>query len=82
MNEMETPCYVISDTGFKTNVSYQDDWCYGASKFIGTIRHDEDARELIKQDIRENKERNGIPVYHVSDHGNIFRVRAIRLRKI
>lgn len=79
---METPCYVISSNGFRDSVSYQDDWCYGRSEYIG---HDDDsrtARDIIKLDIREHfAERNGIPVYFVSDHGNIHRSRAIRLRK-
>ena len=78
-----TPCYVISSNGFRDSVSYQDDWCYGKSRHVGTTGGDENPRDLIKADIRQRpSERNGIPVYHVSDHGNVMRVRAIRLRKV
>ena len=36
--------------------------------------------ELIKAHIRARPERNGIPLYYLSDHGNLHRGRAIRLR--
>lgn len=80
--ELETPCYIISTDGFRDTVSYKDDWCYGPSRHIATISNG-DARDRIKADIRECPgERNGLPIYFVSDHGNVSRRRAIRLRKL
>ena len=74
--EPETPCYIIGPKG----VSYQDDWCYGSSAYLGDAQGDDEAREIIKAHIRERPERNGIPLYYLSDHGNLHRGRAIRLR--
>jgi hypothetical protein len=80
-DDMTTPCYVISSNGFKDRVSYQDDWCYGRSEYIGAEDDRRTARDVIKLDIRAHwNERNGIPIYFVSDHGNVHRSRAIRLR--
>lgn len=82
MAEMETPCYVITSNGYRDSVSYQDDWCYGASSYIGKESETETARDLIKADIRAHwAERNGLPLYWVSDHGNVNRVRRVRLRR-
>ena len=85
---METPCYVISSNGFRDSVSYKDDWCYGRSEHLGYAtdfawnHRQETARDLIKADIRQHlDERNGLPIYTISDHGNTERVRAIRLRR-
>lgn len=79
-DEMETPCYVIESNGFRDSVSYKDDWCYGRSEFLGTTATG--ARELIKEDIRRHfSKRNRIPIYYVSDHGNVSRARRITLRK-
>jgi hypothetical protein len=81
-DEMETPCYVISSNGFRDSVSYEDGWCYGPSEYIGCDDDTRAARDVIKADIRANwNERNSIPVYFVSDHGNVSRVRRITLRK-
>jgi len=82
MEDMITPCYVVSSNGFKDSLSYQDGWCYGASQYLGTSSDDDEIRRLIKADIRAHyDERNGIPMYFVSDHGNISRRRAVRLRR-
>ena len=79
---MDTPCYVIASNGFREQVSYQDDWCYGRSEHLGSAVEWEDVREMIKAEIRRHwPERNGIPIYLVSDHGNVSRGRAIRLRR-
>jgi hypothetical protein len=81
-DDIETPAYVITSNGFRDSVSYEDGWCYGKSRFIGSATGD-NARDLIKADIRAcPNERNGLPVYSVSDHGNVQRIRAIRLRKV
>jgi hypothetical protein len=80
--ERETPCYVISSNGFRESVMYVDDWCYSKSGYIGTSADDDKLREMIKADIRAHwPERNGIPLYFVSDHGNESRLRSIRLRR-
>lgn len=80
---METPCYVIASDGYRESVSYQDDWCYGRSQFLGTVTELENARELIKDHIRQRPtERNGLPLYTVSDHGNENRARRITLRRL
>jgi hypothetical protein len=78
MSELvEGPAYVISDKG----VSYEDGWCYGPSRFLGRYGDDDDARALIHSDIRKAwSERNGLPLYYLSDHGNLHKSRAIRLR--
>lgn len=80
---LETPCYVISSNGFKDSISYEDDWCYGKSRYVGATGEGRDAaREIIKRDIRERfEERNGLPLYYVSDHGNIMRIRRVSLRR-
>ena len=81
MTDRQTPCYVISSNGFVDTVSYVDDWCYGSSAYIGRETKGRSARELIKADIRRHwDERNGIPLYFVSDHGNESRARSIRLQ--
>ena len=84
MEDFERPCYVIGDKG----VSYEDGWCYGPSRYLGRARdfalnhRTETEREIIKADIRKAmSERNGLPLYRVSDHGNVERVRAITLRR-
>jgi hypothetical protein len=80
--QMIIPAYVISDTGYSCVVSYQDDWCYGKSRPLGRASSHEHARKLIKVDIRQGyDERNGLPVYHISDHGNLQRIRCVRLRR-
>jgi hypothetical protein len=82
MPELDTPCYVIRSDGFRDHVSYEDGWCYGRSRFLGTAAGDENPRDLIKADIRESfDDRNGLPVYFMSDHGNVSRARCVRLRK-
>ena len=79
---MDTPCYVISSNEFKDSMSYEDGWCYGPSEYLGTAVDWSDVRDIIKADIRKHfAERNGLPIYTVSDHGNEGRTRAIRLRK-
>ena len=81
---MTTPCYVISSNGFRDSVSYVDNWCYGKSEYLGSPREVDygTTRSLIKDDIRRHfDERNGIPIYTISDHGNEGRTRAIRLRR-
>jgi len=79
-DEMVTPCYVIGDK----HVTYQDDWCYGRSMMLGSKPLDDvEARQWIKAHIREcPEERNGLPLYYVSDHGNVHKARAIRLRRV
>ena len=78
MEDFERPCYVIGDKG----VSYEDGWCYGKSRWLGRASDDAQTREIIKADIRKAmSERNGLPLYRVSDHGNVVRVRAITLRR-
>ena len=80
MSHRQTPCYVIRTNGFKDFVSYEDDWCYAGSTYLGA--GEDDPRDIIKADIRDHwNERNGLPIYFISDHGNEFRVRAIRLTK-
>jgi hypothetical protein len=80
-DEIEKPCYVISSNGFRESVSYLDDWCYGKSEFLGETPSTEHARELIKDHIRARiGERNNLPLYFVSDHGNVSRRRCIHLR--
>jgi hypothetical protein len=82
MSDRITPCYVISSNGFTDKVSYQDDWGNGRSEYIGTEGGRTTAHDLIKTDIRQHwTERNGIPVYFISDHGNEERIRAVRLRR-
>lgn len=78
--EMQTPCYVISDRG----ISYEDDWCYGKSEYIGRTADDwQGDLAILKADIRTHwNERNGIPLYKLSDHGNLHRSRSIRLRRM
>ena len=79
---MTTPCYVISSNGFKDSLSYEDDWAYGKSEWLGHTTEWDETRNLIKDDIRAHfDERNGIPIYSISDHGNESRVRSIRLRR-
>jgi hypothetical protein len=79
--EFQTPCYVVESDGFRDSVAYVDGWCYGKSERIGTAVEWAEVRAMLHRDIRAHwTERNGIPVYTVSDHGNINRVRAIRLR--
>lgn len=79
---MITPCYVISSNGFSDSVSYQDDWCYAQSAYLGHSASDVRPEDIIKADIRRHwDERNGIPIYFISDHGNERRTRAIRLRR-
>lgn len=74
-----TPCYVIGPKG----VSYEDGWCYGASRYLGNAVEDGDARALIHADVRKAPgERNGLPLYYLSDHGNLHRSRAVRLRRV
>lgn len=81
MDELQKPCYVISSNGFKDFVTYEDDWCFGPSRFLGQFVEYDDARNCIKADIRAQiGERNGLPLYTVSDHGNINRIRTIKLR--
>jgi len=76
------PCYVITCNGFRLAVAYKDDWCYGPSRHLGTADDDEAARQIIKADIRQHwTERNGLPVWTISDHGNACRIRTIRLRR-
>lgn len=76
MDDLITPCYVIYSNGMRDTIEYRDDWCYAKTAQIGTTRAD------IKRDIRKHwDERNGIPIYNVSDHGNVTRGRAIRLRR-
>lgn len=74
---MEGPCYVISSNGMRESAGYVDGWCYGPSEHLG---YGDDPRDIIKADIRKHWERNGIPCYFVSDHGNESRIRSIRLR--
>lgn len=81
-SDYEIPCYVIASDGFRESVSYQDDWCYGKSEHIGTVSGEENPRDLIKADIRRHfQERNRLPLYYVSDHGNMSRVRRVTLRR-
>lgn len=78
--QIEGPAYVYDDG--TSRLSYVDDWCYSATRYIGRYVEWESAREAIKADIRQAPaERNGLPIYTVSDHGNVGRTRAIRLRK-
>ena len=80
-DELQTPCYYIRSDGFRYHVSYEDGRCYGRSQFLGTYGL-RDPRDVIKADIRAHwDERNGIPLYVESDHGNVQRSRAIRLRR-
>jgi hypothetical protein len=75
--DMETPCYVIGDKG----VSYEDGWCWGRTEVLGPAGSDAESRALIYAHIRQApEERNGIRLYYLSDHGNLHRARAIRLR--
>jgi len=76
---IEGPAYVIGDAG----VSYVDDWCYGASRFLGSAVEYADARRIIAEDIRRRGgDTNGARVYWVSDHGNVGRCRPVVLRRI
>lgn len=80
--EIDRPCYVISDTDTRrgTQVSYEDGWCYGKSEYLGEARADDDPRAIINQHARQKvDERNGLPVYYVSDHGNVDRRMCVRL---
>lgn len=80
-DDLETPCYVISSNGFRESVSYEDGWCYGPSRYIGHDTDSRTARDVIKLDIREQiNERNGLPLYYISDHGNVSRLRRVTLR--
>jgi hypothetical protein len=81
VSDIQGPAYVISSNGYKNTVSYIDDWCYGKTAHLGTVSVD-DPRQIIKRHIRERfDERNGLPLYFVSDHGNISRQRRVTLRK-
>lgn len=86
LGEIDGPAYIISDTnGWRITATYYDGWCYGPSACLYDERggSHEAAREKIKRHIRQNpSERNSLPLYHVSDHGNVERRRAIRLRKV
>jgi hypothetical protein len=77
----DTPCYVARSDGWRTHVSYQDDWCYGPSQHVATLSVD-DWRATVRADVRRHPERNRIPLYWVSDHGNVNRVRRITLRNL
>ena len=78
MSERITPCYVIGSQG----VGYEDEWAYGPSEWLGHASDWSDVKAHIKADIRRHwTERNGIPIYTISDHGNEERVRSIRLRR-
>jgi predicted molibdopterin-dependent oxidoreductase YjgC len=80
MNDEIDQGYVLSCNGMRTTLSYQGG-CWERSEFLGIVADDDEARAAIKAHIRRNFEmRNGCPVYVVSDHGNIHRRRAIRLR--
>lgn len=74
----ERPCYVIGPKG----ASYEDGWCYGKSRYLGDAHDDDKARALIHADIRANPEQNGLPLFYLSDHGNVHRSRAITLRSL
>lgn len=39
-------------------------------------------RRAIVADIRRHRDRNGIPLYTVSDHGNVRKVRRVTLRSL
>ena len=79
-DDLETPCYLIASDGFRDHVSYVDGWCYGETRYIGSTAGN--PREIVKADIRERfDERNRLPLYIQSDHGNVERVRRITLRK-
>ncbi len=60
--------------------SYEDGWCYGPSRYLGDAVDDAKARALIHTDIRQHVERNGLPLFYLSDHGNAHRARAVTLR--
>lgn len=80
--DFDRPCYVVSSNGFRDSVSYEDGWCYGPSRFLGTAVEESEIKTLIHADIRAKfEERNGLPLYFVSDHGNISRRRSVRLRR-
>lgn len=77
------PCYIIDDGARGGSlVSYKDGWCYGPDRVLGrVIDNEEEARDIIARDIREAfDERNGLPVFRVSDHGNVMQVRRVTLR--
>lgn len=76
--QAHTPCYVISSNGFKDRVSYQEEPDFG--RYIGMETPYISAHQLIHRDIREHWDRNGSPVFFVSDHGNSQRIRTITLR--
>ena len=82
MKSIEYPCYIISSNGFRDSVSFQYDEGYG--KYVGQDDSETTSRDIIKTDIRTGanwNERNGVPVYFVSDHGNLMQVRRVTLRK-
>jgi hypothetical protein len=74
-------CYVISCNGFRSEVAYFDG---DRGRYVGTVRPGTAATEraLIAADIREHPDRNGRPLFRVSDHGNISRARRVTLRRL
>lgn len=81
-DDIDTPAYVISSNGFVYSVSYEDGWSNGPSRYLDTVDTYEEAREAIKADIRRHPDCNRLPLYSVSDHGNISRIRRVSLRKL
>jgi hypothetical protein len=77
-DDIDRPAYVIGPKG----ASYEDGWCYGRSRYLGDAVDDAAARALIHADIRQHPDRNGLPLYYLSDHGNLHRSRAIVLRRL
>lgn len=81
MNDaMDYPCFVISSNGFKDSVSLKED--PGLDRFLGSdASTGMETRDIIKDFIRRHPDTNGLPLYFISDHGNIRRQRRVTLRK-
>ena len=77
---MEYPCYVIASDGMRLHASYRTE--NGEPHHLRTHAEDKVVRDAIKEHIRQDFQwRNRIPLYSVSDHGNVMQVRRITLRR-
>jgi hypothetical protein len=77
--------YVISCNGFRSEISYYD----GERPIhVATVRPNVDSdtyaaeRQAIADDIRSHHDRNRMPLFFVSDHGNVSRRRRVTLRRL
>lgn len=73
------PCFMISSNGMRDSVSLEE--TSGIGRYLGREADGVTARDIIKSFIRSHPDTNGLPLFYVSDHGNVSRMRRITLRK-